>query len=219
MCDLFSPDPPGPAIAARPGDPESWDPLFRNANLSHQMLLALARVVTTKVVLRPDGGVASKPGEAPQWDLLSHQSGMVGSAILFGNASCRTAMTHFPPRSVKDDFAVSFIAKAPPETGEAADDGGQDAQSEARAVVRGIAKLKVHRAEFDKQADALLITNVVYQNAEYDASLVARWCPDPAEAAVPPVLLESVVAVPVGGGDPGQVVAEGPGDATAGGGR
>ena len=32
-----------------------WDPLFRNANLSHQMLLALARVVTTKIVLRPDG--------------------------------------------------------------------------------------------------------------------------------------------------------------------
>ena len=36
-----------------------WDPLFREANLCHQMLLALARVVTTKVVLRPEGHVSS----------------------------------------------------------------------------------------------------------------------------------------------------------------
>ena len=28
-----------------------WDPLFRDANLSHQMLLALARIVITKIVL------------------------------------------------------------------------------------------------------------------------------------------------------------------------
>ena len=32
---------------------------------------------------------------------------------------------------------------------------------------------------------------------------------------MPPVLLDSVVAVLVGSGDPGRVVAEGPGDATA----
>ena len=31
-----------------------WVPLLRNANLTHQMLLARARLVTTKVVLRPE---------------------------------------------------------------------------------------------------------------------------------------------------------------------
>ena len=36
-----------------------WHPLFRDANLSHQMLLALARIVTTKIVLRPDGSKSS----------------------------------------------------------------------------------------------------------------------------------------------------------------
>eukprot|EP00974_Lingulodinium_polyedra_P068569 6641033-Lingulodinium_polyedra.AAC.1 len=57
------------------------DPLFQGANLSHQMLLALARVVTTKVVLRPEGRDAGRNGDGPTWDFLFHESGMVGSAI------------------------------------------------------------------------------------------------------------------------------------------
>ena len=78
-----------------------WDPLFRDANLSHQMLLALARVVTTKVVLRPEGNLTNKTGDsAPSWDFVFQQSGMIGSAIVFGNASCKKAMTEFPPQTV-----------------------------------------------------------------------------------------------------------------------
>ena len=86
------------------------DPLFRGANLAHEMLLALARVVTTKVVLRPDGKEALRSGDAPKWEFLFHQTGMVGSAILFGNASCTEALRHFPPSSIKDAFAVTFVA-------------------------------------------------------------------------------------------------------------
>ena len=86
------------------------DPLFREANLSHQMLLALARVVTTKVILRPEGKNKTRSGDGPTWDFLFHQSGMVGSAILFGNASCQEAMQHFPPDSLKDAFAVTFVS-------------------------------------------------------------------------------------------------------------
>ena len=51
-------------------------------------------------------------------------------------------------------------------------------QTEAQQVVRGIAKLKVNRTEFDWRADALQRTSVVYKHAVYDAELVAQWCPE-----------------------------------------
>ena len=162
------------------------DPLFVNANLTHQMLLALARVVTTKIVLRPWAEKGAK-GDAPTWDFLLHQSGMVGSAIVFGNASCKEAMQQFPPTSLQDAFAVTFVAAkeqaagGPEEKHGSASDGpaasdqpqwsheGLDssaaaAQNTARRAVRGIARLKVNRSEFDQQARALQSTNVVYKD-------------------------------------------------------
>ena len=60
-----------------------WDPLFRDADkcpLSHQMLLALARVVSTKIVLRPDGSKNKSSDSTANWDFLFHQSGIVGTA-------------------------------------------------------------------------------------------------------------------------------------------
>ena len=86
------------------------DPLFRDANLSHQMLLALARVVTTKVILRPEGSSTARSGEGPTWDFLFHQSGMVGSAVLFGNVSCKHALQYFPPEPLRDAFTVTFVS-------------------------------------------------------------------------------------------------------------
>ena len=86
-----------------------WDPLFREANLSHQMLLALARVVSTKVVLRTEGNKTLKE-EGQSWDYLFHQAGMIGSAIIFPNADCKTALVYFPPKSVSETFAVAFVA-------------------------------------------------------------------------------------------------------------
>ena len=121
-----------------------WDPLFREANLSHQMLLALARIVTTKVVLRPEGRATSRSGQEPSWDFLFHQSGMIGSAILFGNATCTKALASFPPQSVSDSFAVSFVGRptVQPPTGlpddalkhEGLDAAAQSLQQEARKV-------------------------------------------------------------------------------------
>ena len=73
-----------------------WDPLFRDANLSHQMLLALARIVTTKIVLRPDRTKTSSASPTSNWDFLFHQAGMIGTAILFQNADCGLAMQQFP---------------------------------------------------------------------------------------------------------------------------
>jgi len=42
----------------------------------------------------------------------------------------------------------------------------QNLQQQARTVVKGIAKLKIDKAEFDEQAAALRQTNVVYKNTE-----------------------------------------------------
>ena len=52
-----------------------------------------------------------------------------------------------------------------------------------------IAKLKVDKAEFDRQAAALTNTNVVFNEvAEYDEALVASWVPDPATPVVPQLI-------------------------------
>ena len=85
------------------------DLLFRDANLSHQRLVALARVVTTKVVLRPEGSRNARSGDGHTWDFLFHQSGMAGPAICVGTASSKNAMQHFPLASLQGAFAVTFI--------------------------------------------------------------------------------------------------------------
>ena len=186
-----------------------WDPLFRKANLTHQMLLALARMVATKVVLRPEGNAISNDPNASSWDFLFHQSGMIGSAVAFRNAECKTAMGSFPPKTVKHAFAVSFVTRDPEL------EADEEASTEkAKVVVSKIAKLMVDRSEFDEQAAMLQDTNCVYRETEYDKQLVASWVPDPDKPIVPSVILDRVVAVPCEG-DPGAVVASGPADATA----
>ena len=91
-----------------------WDPLFRNANLSHQMLLALARCVSTKIVLRPEGRTTAGTSSSSNWDFLFHQSGMIGTAILFPNADCGPALQHFPAEKINDFFAISFVTTMEP---------------------------------------------------------------------------------------------------------
>ena len=147
-----------------------WDPAFRGANLSHQMLLALARTVTTKVVLRPEGTKKTDQGTANKSDFLFHQSGIIGSAILFPNANCGAALESFPaPGGISKTFAVSFVVApdaSEPAVGPADEprDGLREAglswamrqhTRAARAKVSGIAKLKVNRLEFDGKAAAL----------------------------------------------------------------
>ena len=156
-----------------------WDPLFRGANLSHQMLLALGRVVTTKVILRPGGITKANEAAANRWDFLFHQSGIIGSAAVFSNAACGSALDTFPDcRNLQDTFAVSFVVQpdAPSD-----DTGTTDEQKDglredglplpdrlrtraARAAVSRIAKLMVNRTEFDSQATALQNTNVVFHH-------------------------------------------------------
>ena len=171
------------------------------------MLLALARVVTTKIVLRPDGSKNCSDATA-NWDFLFHQSGIIGTAILFQNADCGAALQQFPPDKINDSFAVSFVA---------AENVDKPEQQQAHAkdfVSSKIAKLKVDRREFDSQAEALTKFNVVYADKDYRKDLVASWVPDIETPVVPRVITDSVVAVPLEE-SPGTVVAEGLGDATA----
>ena len=180
-----------------------WDPLFRDANLAHQMLLALARIVTTKIVLRPDGSKSSDTSTNNNWDFLFHQSGMIGTAILFQNADCGEAMQHFPADKINDSFAVSFVA-------DVKGDSTWQKQADAKAFVASkIAKLKVNRMDFDAQSETLVKTNIVYADKEYRRDLVATWVPDRHTPTVPSVITDAVVAVPMEEDDPGQVVAEG----------
>ena len=204
-----------------------WAPIFRNANVTHQMLMALARIVTTKIVLRPEGRASQAAGAENRWDFLFHQAGMIGSAILFPNADCGDAMRQYPPESMGESFAVSFVAtpsmtvevddQDPALTtlrGEGLNAPGARAQLYARRTVSKIAKLQLNRREFDDQAALLKETNVVYREADYREDLVAKWVPDKENPAVPNIILDKVVAVPLEG-DAGTVISSGPADATA----
>ena len=211
-----------------------WPPVLRRCNLSHQMLLAIARIVTTKVVLRPEGRANQQQGTENRWDFLFHQSGMIGSAILFGNASCTDALpteppaaadskpASYPPASLGESFAVSFVGPVPDEPSPSArgpsscaDGDLMHAQRRAKHAVSKIAKLMVKHNEFVDESSFLQRHNYVYKTwARRDDSLLAEWNIQPgAEPTVPDVILDRVVAVPAD--EPGTVQAAGPGDATA----
>lgn len=167
------------------------------------MLLALARIVTMKIVLRPDGSKSSDTTANNNWDFLFHQSSMTGTAILFQNTDRGEAMQHFPPEKINDSFAVSFVANG---AGEAT---GQE-QADAKSFVTSkIAKLRVSRIDFDAQSEMLVKTNVVYADKEYRRDLIATWVPDPNCPVVPSVIADAVVADPVDEDSPRRVIAEG----------
>ena len=67
---------------------------------------------------------------------------------------------------------------------------------EARSIVSKIAKLKIDRVEFDKQAEALKQTNAAFQSAEYNSALVAEWVPASLLPVVPDAIVNAVVVVP-----------------------
>jgi hypothetical protein len=120
---------------------------------------------------------------------------MIGTAILIGNASCTKALQHFLPDNVTNQSAVSFAGKLAPEqqagerddelVREGLDAEQQAAQLAAKRAVKGIARLKVDRAEFDEQARLLQRVNVAYAEATYREDIVARWCPSGVPAGCP----------------------------------
>ena len=181
------------------------DPLLSQANMTHEMCLALARTVATKVVLQAGGAQQNGSSNGNQWDAAFHQSGYVGSSVLFHNGDARHAVESLPARQLNDAMAITFCTDLPHE--------GQEA---GRAAVSKIVELRLKKALFLEQAEALQKTNGVYAAgvAEINRELLTEWLQD-AEEAVPPVVLDCVVTVPVGEDGPGMMRQEGPADATA----
>ena len=202
-----------------------WHPVLRRAheNLSHQMLLALARIVTTKIALRPETSTRLKADASAPWDFLFHQKGMIGSAILFGNARCNDALpvepppegepkpAHYPPPSLEKAIAVTFTGPVPPElaegtageamglpSGHGLSTEDAAAQRDLKRAVSKVAKLKVTVDNFLEESRLLQAHNYVYKTwASCDESLLARWNLRPGDPPkVPEVVLDTVVAVP-----------------------
>lgn len=73
------------------------DPLLWDANMTHEMCLAMARIVATKVVLRAGG--AQAPAAGKQWDYVYQQTGYVGSSCFSTMATPSTLCSHFLLRS------------------------------------------------------------------------------------------------------------------------
>jgi hypothetical protein len=200
VCDecfeAFSPQTPWLCRYALPND--LWwgrfDPLLRAANLAHELCLALARAVAMKVVLRPSGSSGVAPAansDTSKWDFLFHQSGYVGSAVLFHNGDAKEAIGALPPQKLNDAFAITICKDLPAE---------KCTQEQGKEMVSKIADLKLDRPLYEQQYTSLQKTNPVYQaGPQLDQDVLTRWCPDPAVPVVPPPVAESVVTVPVQG--------------------
>ena len=65
---------------------------FQAANLGYQLLLPLGRVVSTKVYLSSKGVDERVEQQASLWRQRFSQSGMQGTAIIFGNGSASDAV-------------------------------------------------------------------------------------------------------------------------------
>ena len=91
--------------------------LFRQVGLGYQLLLPLGRVVSTKVYLSSKGvdqQVRQERTKHRRKNFL--QSGMQGTAIVFGNASTSKEMAQFPPEpdDLQDKFAAVFTGPENP---------------------------------------------------------------------------------------------------------
>ena len=183
--------------------------------------------------------MASQSGGAPpSWDFLFHQSGMIGSAILFGNASCKKAMTQFPPQSLRGEVAVSFVGPLEPPplqqhqtrysddalAGEGLEANERARQLAAKRAVKGIAKQPPppQQHQMSCSDDALTGEGLdANERAWQLGDLVAQWCPNRDVAAVSPVIVVNEVAMPPPDQDgedaiaADRVVARRPGDATS----
>ena len=85
-------------------------PVFRDATLGHQLLLALGRVVSTKVYLSSKGVDVVSRQHLQSWRKKFLQQGMSGTAIVYGNGGADEAMASFPPDDnvLQDSFMAVF---------------------------------------------------------------------------------------------------------------
>ena len=155
-------------------------PLLRCATIGHQLLLALGRVVSTKVYLSSKGTDEVARHQRESWRQKFLQCGMAGTAIVFGNGSIDEAMQEFPPAGseLQDTFVAVFTGPERP-MGVALTEEQQE-QMARRALQKEVA-FRVDKNLFDEQADLLMTTNRWYiERATYRKDRVAEYSDEPA---------------------------------------
>lgn len=194
-------------------------PLLRRATLGHQLLLALGRVVSTKVYLSSKGVDEHARQHAETWRQQFLQSGIQGTSIVFGNGDLDAAMKEFPPsaQELSDTFVAVFTGPERPTKDEQEAIDGEDTDSEKRRQemawqrMRKEVELAVGRGEFEAQARRLRETNYVYAAATYSTELVDAL---PEVPAVPSCFTACARFVRVDPDDEDVAQAAGPASAT-----
>jgi len=163
-------------------------PLLRNARLGHQLLLALGRVVSTKVYLSSRGRDEQVRQHTASWRQKFLQQGMQGTAIVFGNGDASRALAEFPPSAdvLQESFVAVFTGPEKPTPEEERNIQGNSAEnllaqkSMAASALRSEVELQVEKELLDKQARYLMETNYVYnETGTYRSDLVEAMPPGP----------------------------------------
>jgi len=155
--------------------------LLRSANLGRQLLLALARVVSTKVHLSSKGKEEAVRQQATSWRKKFLQTGMQGTSIVFGNGDASEALAEFPPSEdvLQDSFVAVFTGPDNPSPAESRIiNGNSESDAQARTKMAQMAlrkeiQLHVEKHLLDEQATYLMKTNYVYnEDGRYRQDLV-----------------------------------------------
>ena len=190
-------------------------PLLRKAALAHQMLLALGRVVSTKIYLSSKGADKAVRQEQQSWRQKFLQYAMQGTAIVFGNGNVDHAMRSFPPEPdmLRDTFVAVFAGADDDEEGIPLTE--EQKQERALRAMREEVALHVDKADYDAQARFLKQHNYVYNDpgVQYRSDLVDRFPPQP---GVPDFMLACAKYVPTDAALDDVAQAQGPASATTG---
>ena len=148
-------------------------PIFRSATLGHQLLLALGRVVSTKVYLSSKGLDETCRQRAETWRQKFLQSGMRATAIVYGNGSVDHAMSEFPPTPdvLQDTFVAVLSGPEKPVDATLTD---AEQTELARNALRKEPEFAVNKRIFDEQARILQATNEVYITRRDIARILSR---------------------------------------------
>lgn len=169
-------------------------PKSTQASLGHQLLLALGRVVSTKVYLSSKGTNQPTRQHLESWRHKFLQQGMSGTSIVYGNGNVDDAMRSFPPTAevLQDTFVAVFGGAEGSEERHLTKSQQEQA---AREALRREVPLKVEKTLFDRQARRLLATNYVYkERGNYRTDLVDEF---PDAAAVPTCIEACAKYIPV----------------------
>ncbi len=186
-------------------------PLFRDASIGHQLLLALRLVVSTKMYLSSKGPDEVTRQQQNAWRHKFLQQGISGTSIVYGNGKIDQAMSTFPPTAevLQETFIAVFSGPEKPPTIALTEEQQNEC---ARAAMRREVEFKINKTEFDTQAMQLMTTNYVYRkHAQYSRDLVSAFGDVP---SVPPCFEACAKFIPTSYDEEDVTCASGPASST-----